>query len=71
MAQRKLSSDGRLLLLVSTDSTGEPRFQISDDPVTQQVFGMDVEGWRPILGGESVGAESSGVKPLCLLYSTV
>ncbi|HEX2450781.1 MAG TPA: hypothetical protein VHJ69_06560 [Gemmatimonadales bacterium] len=39
--------DGRLLLLVSVDSTNEPRFQISDDPPTQQVFGTDVEGWRP------------------------
>ncbi|HET8622341.1 MAG TPA: hypothetical protein VFM14_02145 [Gemmatimonadales bacterium] len=39
--------DGRLLLLVSVDSTQEPRFQISDDPPTQQVFGTDVEGWRP------------------------
>ena len=39
--------DGRLLLLVSVDSTDEPRFQISDDPPTQQLFGTDVEGWRP------------------------
>jgi hypothetical protein len=39
--------DGRLLFLVSTDSSAEPRFQISDDPTTQQVFGADVEGWRP------------------------
>jgi hypothetical protein len=39
--------DGRLLLLVSTDSTAEPRFQVSDAPATQQVFGLDVDGWRP------------------------
>ena len=39
--------EGRLLLLVSTDSTAEPRFQISDAPTTQQVFGRDVDGWRP------------------------
>jgi hypothetical protein len=39
--------DGRLLLLVSTDSTAEPRTQIGDAPSTQQVFGVDVEGWRP------------------------
>lgn len=39
--------DGRLLLLVSTDSTREPRFQISDDVATQQVFGLDVEAWMP------------------------
>ena len=51
--------DGRLLLLVSTDSTGEPRFQISDDPVTQQVFGMDVEGWRANRP-KRVGAQAFG-----------
>jgi hypothetical protein len=39
--------DGRLLLLVSTDSTAEPRFQVSDAHDTQLVFGVDVEGWRP------------------------
>jgi hypothetical protein len=38
--------DGRLLLLVSTDSSAEPRFQVSDAHDTQLVFGMDVEGWR-------------------------
>ncbi|MEY3542086.1 MAG: hypothetical protein RLZZ204_898, partial [Bacteroidota bacterium] len=26
--------DGRLLLMLSTSTTGEPRFQISDDEVT-------------------------------------
>jgi len=39
--------DGRLLLLLSTDPSAEPRFQITDGPRTQIVFGMDVEGWRP------------------------
>ncbi|HEX7023695.1 MAG TPA: hypothetical protein VF187_02660 [Gemmatimonadales bacterium] len=39
--------DGRLLFLVSTDSTAEPRRQISDGPETQIVFGMDVEDWAP------------------------
>jgi hypothetical protein len=39
--------DGRLLLLVSTDSTREPRFQIADGPLTQLVFGMDVTQWAP------------------------
>ena len=38
--------DGRLLVLVSTDSATEPRFQINDTPQTQQVFGIDVNGWR-------------------------
>jgi hypothetical protein len=38
---------GRLLLLVSTDSTSEPRFQIADGPGTQLVFGVDVTNWAP------------------------
>src|SRR5215203_360763 len=39
--------DGRLLLLISTTNTSEPRFQISEDLTTQQVFGVDVDGWKP------------------------
>jgi hypothetical protein len=39
--------DGRLLLLVSSDSTAEPRFQINEGPETQLVFGIDVEGMQP------------------------
>jgi hypothetical protein len=38
--------DGRLLLLVSSDTAGEPRRQIADGPRTQLVFGTDVDGWR-------------------------
>jgi len=39
--------DGRLLVLLSTDEGKEPRFQLSDTnvPRSQQVFGIDVEGW--------------------------
>jgi len=51
--------DGRLLLLVSTDSTREPRFQISDGATTQLVFGTDVDGWSPdtdvTVDGEATG----------------
>lgn len=39
--------DGRLLLLISTNDKQEPRFQISEDLTTQQVFGVDVDGWKP------------------------
>lgn len=39
--------DGRLLILLSTDASAEPRFQISDGPETQIVFGVDVENWKP------------------------
>ncbi|MEP0712202.1 MAG: hypothetical protein ABJC55_09790, partial [Algoriphagus sp.] len=44
--------DGRLLLIFSTDSTSEPRFGISDNVGTNQVFGMDFEDYevgKPIL----------------------
>ncbi len=36
--------DGRMLLLISTDDSKEPRFQIGDGLKTQQVFGVDVDG---------------------------
>src|ERR1041385_5541511 len=38
--------DGRLLLLISTNSEAEPRFQINEDLNTQQVFGVDVDAWK-------------------------
>ena len=44
-SQRPL--DGRLLLLLSTDPSAEPRLQINDSPNTQLVFGLDVENWKP------------------------
>lgn len=39
--------DGRLLLLIANNNDKEPRFQISEDLSTQQVFGVDAEGWKP------------------------
>jgi hypothetical protein len=39
--------DGRLLLVVSTDASEEPRMQINDTPSTQMVFGVDVDGLQP------------------------
>lgn len=38
--------DGRMLVMLSTDSTKEPRFQIVDGDDTQQVFGVDVDSVR-------------------------
>jgi hypothetical protein len=46
-AQSNQPIDGRLLLLLSTDPSGEPRMQINDSPQTQMIFGMDVDGMRP------------------------
>ena len=38
--------DGRLLLLISADTSGEPRFQVNSGLRTGLVFGIDVDGWR-------------------------
>jgi Putative esterase len=38
--------DGRVLLMISTDGSQEPRTQINDGPKTQQIFGIDVEGLK-------------------------
>jgi Putative esterase len=39
--------DGRLLLMLSTDPSAEPRMQINVSPNTQLIFGMDVDGMQP------------------------
>ena len=39
--------NGRLMLMLSTDDSAEPRFQISDGPGTQLLFGMDITGVAP------------------------
>ncbi len=38
--------NGRLLLLLSVDPSKEPRFQIEEGTKSQQVFGIDVSGWK-------------------------
>ena len=48
---RKTPLDGRLLVMFSTDSKDEPRFQINDGPKTQQIFGIDVNDLQPGAGG--------------------
>jgi len=51
--------DGRVYVMVSANEDAEPRFQISDDADTQQIFGVDVEGLRPgdpaIIDGSTFG----------------
>ncbi|MGB5848725.1 MAG: hypothetical protein WBH40_09575, partial [Ignavibacteriaceae bacterium] len=39
--------DGRLLLMISADSTDEPRFQINDNENTQLIYGINVEKLMP------------------------
>ncbi len=48
--------DGRLLLLLSTDPSDEPRNQINDTPRSQMVFGLTVDGWKP---GEAAVVDAS------------
>src|SRR5438128_2658618 len=46
--------DGRRLILISTDTTAEPRFQVSDNVTSAQVYGMGVDRLRssaPVVGG--------------------
>ena len=42
--------DGRLILVLSQRTDGEPLQHVSDGPAAQPVFGIDVDGWAP---GES------------------
>lgn len=41
------SLDGRLLLMLSTNTEAEPRFQINDGLKTQLIFGKNVENLKP------------------------
>jgi hypothetical protein len=50
--------DGRLLVMVSNDDRDEPRFQIGDDPSTQVIAGVDVNGMQP---GQPVVVDASAV----------
>lgn len=51
--------DGRLLLLLGKNADAEPRFQLSSNDDTGQVFGVDVEGLAPgqdaSIGGDTLG----------------
>lgn len=38
--------NGRMMLMISTDDSTEPRFQIRDNASTAQIFGMDIESWN-------------------------
>src|SRR5579884_1201302 len=54
-AARTAPADGRLIVVVSKESNGEPRFQVRYGIETQQIFGRDVDGWKP---GEVVRMEA-------------
>jgi hypothetical protein len=44
---RSSPADGRIILIVSKNLEGEPRFQVDWGVKTQQIFGLDVDGLRP------------------------
>jgi len=46
-AQSAQPLDGRILLLIANSNKTEPRFQVSDEVETAQVFGLDVDGMKP------------------------
>jgi len=48
--------DGRLLLMLSTDDSKEPRFQINDGLSTQLIFGVNVEDMTP---GKSINFDET------------
>ena len=48
--------DGRLIFIVSKDTRSEPRFQVSWGVQTAQIFGVDVDAWRP---GEAVRIDAA------------
>ena len=51
-------ADGRLIVVVSNKLEGEPRFQVSWNLSTQQIFGVDVNGWKP---GETVTVDEDAI----------
>ena len=51
--------DGRLLLLLSSDPSEEPRMQINDTPSSQMIFGVNVDGLAP-RAAATVDAAASG-----------
>ena len=44
---RATAADGRIIVVVSKQTEGEPRFQVGWGIGTQQIFGMDVDAWKP------------------------
>ena len=70
---RELSAtpvDGHILLILSKDDKQEPRFGIGEGIESQQVFGIDVEGWQPN-AAVRVDASILGYPiKTCLLYTS-
>ena len=39
--------DGRIILIIAKSEVREPRFQVNPSTATAQIFGIDVDGWKP------------------------
>jgi hypothetical protein len=48
--------DGRILLVLSTDGSAEPRTQVGNSAQTQMIFGVDIDGLKP---GQAVTVDDS------------
>jgi hypothetical protein len=57
-AQSRDPIDGRLLVIFSSLKEGEPRFQVTDGPGAQPIFGIDVAGLAP---GQQAIVDSSAL----------
>src|SRR5262245_49621637 len=59
-------ADGRLLLILSNDPSEEPRMQVNDSAKTQQLFGIDVDGWkrgeRQLIDASALGYPRDGLR---------
>ena len=68
VARSSAPIDGRVLIYISADTTGEPRFQVSDAVTTGQVTGVDVDGWRPgtptVVEGNAFGYPLASLRDL-------
>ena len=66
--QSETPLDGRVYVMLSTDDKDEPRFEISDDPDTQQFFGVDVDALAPgksaILDATAIGYPTQSLKSI-------
>ena len=60
--------DGRLLVIVAKDEKPEPRFQVDDNDHTAQIFGIDVDGWKPgtpaVIDGTTLGYPTRSLSEL-------
>ena len=48
--------DGRLLVILAKEASPEPRFRVTDNNDTAQIFGIDVDGWKPAVSAVIDGA---------------